>query len=233
MVCFIVPVKIAQPGDEKHIIRCLKSIRHFYPTTLVVIMPSKDTLPLPDIDDANVKIVPNPGFSTTGCLQSFYDNKYDESAFIIHDSMTVVKPIVYDNSTSVQFFYFFQQPGMGNEHYHRQYAELLTPEQHREMCLKQTIGCGSVCMYIRHDVIAKMHILDILPKVNTKPKHEAMERIFAYLTYKYASFNPIPICREYLHEHCYNVPWKKDMTFEEMLSLNADISVLKVMVQRQ
>lgn len=229
----MVPVKIASPGDEKHIIRCLKSIRHFYPETLVIIMPSKDSLPLPEFEDNNIRIVPNKGFSTTGCLQYLHESTPDDSAFIIHDSMTVVKPIVYDTNAPIQFFYYFTQPGMANDHYHPEYAHLLTPEQHADMVRNQIIGCGSVCMYIRREAIERLNILHILPKVQGKRQHEAMERIFAYLAQKHKLLNPTPICREYLHHHMYSVPWKKDMTFEEMLDLNAEIPVLKVIVQRQ
>jgi hypothetical protein len=232
MECFLVPVKLRSPDDEFHTRRCIGGIRTFYPISKIVLAVAKDSLPLTIQPDENMEIVENPYFATIGCLSLFHRNKYAEFAFILHDSMTVVKPIEADYTSQIQFFYFFTQPGMANDYYHSGYAEILSPEDHRDMVQNQIIGCFGATMFIRHSAIERMGILPLIPKVTRKFHLDCMERIIAYLATKHGLLKPNhSICGA-----CMDLgqqPWNGSMTLDEMLRAKTPYSVLKVILARQ
>jgi hypothetical protein len=202
----------------------------FYPTSPVVIAVAADSVPLTVEPDALTQIVPNPGFSVIGCVALFHAHKYAEFAFILHDTMTIVKPIPADYTADIQFVYHFIQPGMGNESYSSQYAQLLSPADHDAM-VKTQLGCFGPAFFIRHSAIERLGILPLVPKVTTKAHMEAMERVVAYLATKNGLLRSnFSICG-----HCidfYNPPWSASMTFEELLQVDTPFSVLKVILGR-
>jgi hypothetical protein len=177
-LCFIVPVKIDTPSQEFYIRRCVESIRMFYPTAILVLVLASGTLPL-DFQDPSILQVPNPYFSTLGCLYLFHVNKYTDYAIIMHDSMVVINPIPI-KWHGVSYLYDFQ--GCIDLDYNdRSYRKMLTTEEYVQMTNTHTQGCFGLAIGIEHGTVEKCGILRFVPLVTTKVDLCAMERIFPYL----------------------------------------------------
>lgn len=230
MNCFIIPVKIDSKPQEFYIHRCLKSIRRIYPVTKVIIALSKGTQSL-SLDDPNIIQIENPYFSTLGCIYLFYKYKYADYAYILHDSM-IVNDVIPESKCDISFFYSFFEPGMCSHIYHPNYQKLLSPHQYSEMLRIQKIGCFGVSMALKHSVIEKLGILDIIPKLTTKNDFCAMERIFAYLCTA-GSIDYDVFCGSIFGDAD---PWAhpelSNMTLEEILHRKYKMCIIKSLVGR-
>lgn len=228
--CFIIPTKIDTPSQSFYIYRCLESIRAIYPDTLIVIALSKGTSQL-NISDTNTIQVENPYFSTLGCIYLFYVHKYAEYAYILHDSMVVIN-IFPTPIKPISFIYTFNEPGMSANVYGQNYTKLLSPMQCHDMITKQRYGCFGVSMGLRHDIIEKLNIFQIIPRVVTKNDFCAMERIFAYLC-KSNGIEYDVICGDIFGE---TNPWSHpefaSMSLHDIKSKNYKVCVVKSLVGR-
>lgn len=227
----MIPVKMETSSQEFYLRRCLASIRRLYPTTKVIIALAKGTYTL-SIDDPNTIQVENPYFSTLGCIYLFYKNRYAESAYILHDSMVVTKPIPKSNR-DVSFLFCFHEPGMNAIQYNESYGKLLPIEQHFHMVQTSVAGCFGVAMKLNHSVIERLNILPVIPKVTTKTDFCAMERVFPYLC-KRANVRVEALCGNIYGGD--SDPWQHPelitMTLEEIIAKNYSACIVKSLVGR-
>ena len=228
--CFIIPTKIDNDVQSFYIHRCLKSIRTFYPSTLIIIALSTGTNIL-EIDDPNIIQVKNPYFSTLGCIYLFHIHKYANYAYILHDSMTLTS-ILPPSKNSISFMYMFDEPGMSSNIYAENYKKILTPSQCYDMINNQKIGCFGVSMGLDQSIIENIGILELIPSVTTKTDFCAMERIFAYLCDSNGITYDV-LCGSIFG--CAN-PWENPqlstMSFDEIVSKNYGLCVIKTLVGR-
>jgi hypothetical protein len=193
-ICFLIPVKIDRPEQEFQIRRCTESIRSLYPTTLIVIVyapGSRISIP----EDEHTRLEENPYFATMGALYLFYTRKYADYAYVIHDSMAILRPLP-EPYGSIRFLYYFKQ--CVRDHHTIMmdvYTDVLPPDDVFQLVQNLSIGCFGCAFLIHHSAIEKLGILDIIPKVKTKHQFEGMERVFAYLAVKHNLLTPDPaIC---------------------------------------
>ena len=232
-ICFLVPMKIDRPEHEFQIRRCVESIRYFYPRTLIVVVyapGSRVSMP----EDENLLLEENPYFATMGALYLFYTHKYADYAYVIHDSMAILRPLP-EPYGDVRFLYCFKH--CVRDHHHVMmdvYTEVLPPDDVFQLVNRLSIGCFGTAFLIRHSAIEKLEILNIIPKVKTKHQLEGMERVFAYLAVKHNLLTPDPaICGDIFAPNI--DPWAHGighLSLNELLRVNFPQPIFKCIVSR-
>lgn len=231
--CFIIPVKITDPSQEFQIQRCFKSIRTLYPETLVVIAYAPgSSVSIPE--DQYTRVVENPYYSTMGALYLFYTNKYADYAYVIHDSMAILRPLPEPYGEFRFLFYFRECVRDHHGCLMDAYMQLLPPEDVDALVRTLPMGCFGVSFLIRHDAIEKLGVLDIIPKVKTKHQLEGMERILAYLSIKSGVLTEDPaICGSIFAPNVN--PWQHSygtLSLEELRQLNLPQPIFKCVMGR-
>lgn len=230
-LCFIIPVKIDTPSQEFYIRRCVESIRMFHPEARIIVALANGTPRLGFLDSAILQ-VPNPYFSMLGCLYLFHVNKYADYAFIIHDSMVVIKPIPI-TWHGVSYIYDFQGE-LDIDYNDKSYRRLLTAEEYNTLTNTHTQGCFGVTMGIEHKTVEKCGVLRFVPRVNSKVDVCAMERIFPYL----CRINKIEVnvlCN-WKDGDMWNKLWKNDepyLSLQDILRRNYTQCIFKTLVFRK
>lgn len=192
-VCFLVPVKIDHPDQEFYVKRCIEGIRQVYPNTLIVLVTAQGTRLTLEANETT-KLVENPFHSVYGAIYLFYLHRYADYAYVLHDSMTVVRPLP-PPSGAIRFLYSFPPHYFNHGYYMAAYKTLLSEDDIQEMMKTLPIACFGCACLIRHDAIEAMRLLDVIPNVSSKYTLEAMERVFAYLAFKHCLVtDPPTIC---------------------------------------
>jgi hypothetical protein len=182
-LCFIIPIKLDAPDQSRYVLRCIESIRRVYTDETIVLAIAHNSLPLNAEVDANVLQVPNPFFSTFGCLALFHRYRYATTALILHDSAVVLGRLP-PLQAGLQSVYHFIEPSLDRPRNEEGYKRLLTVPEWIDMTRAHTLGCFGNMIYIHQDAIEASGILRFIPLIKTKYDFECMERILPYIAGK-------------------------------------------------
>ena len=230
--CFMVPTKLETPDHLRILLRCIESIRHFHPTTPVVIALAKGST-LTHTFDEHTQVVENPHFATWGCLYLFHHHHYANQAFVIHDSVVLTRPV--EPVDRFQFVYHFNEASLDRPRNDEGYARLLPADDYQPMLSNTKTGCFGNMMVLDHDLVETLEFLDYIPKIKTKYDFECMERITPYLAGKHGYANTISMCGDIFHPVA--DPWAHteyaNFTFAEAMSINFPAVFLKAIIARK
>lgn len=231
-LCFLVPTKLEHPDHTRILLRCIESIRHFHPTTPVIVALAKGS-ELTVTFDEHTQVVENPHFSTWGCLYLFHHNHYADQAFVIHDSVVLTRPV--EPVDRFQFVYHFNEASLDRPRNDEGYARILPEEDYRPMLDTTQTGCFGNMMILDHDLVQELEFLDYIPKVKTKYDFECMERIASYLAGKHGYANTTSLCGD-IFEPIVD-PWAHTeyayLTVDQVLAMNFPAVFLKAIVARK
>lgn len=203
-VCFLIPVKLDTMEQSRYVLRCIESIRQLYTEETIVLAIAHNSLPLKMEFDSNVLQVPNPFFSTLGCLALFHHHKYATTALILHDS-TVVLGRLPTLQTGLQLVYHFIEPSLDRPRNEEGYKRLLTFPEWQDMTRTHTFGCFGNMIYIHQDAVESSGLLRFSPLIKTKYDFECMERILAYISVKSGVLVGHSLCGSIFHPRA--DPW--------------------------
>ena len=227
----MIPVKLDRPEQQEILKRCLSSIRTIYPETPVYIVRAVGTHLTIDLD-YNTYIVQNPAFSTFGAMQLFEENRYADTACILHDSMVLLAPLP-SPLPDVQFLYHFESPvfehGLNLEGYRR-----LVPTETDALLSTLSVGCFGNALLIRHDRLVDIGLKYLYPKITTKYDFECMERILAFKVQR-AGYSRPSLCGNILSPT--TDPWRHSeyatMSLYQLRALDFPYPILKSCLARK
>jgi hypothetical protein len=230
-LCFAIPVKIEKSQHEFYIRRCIDSIRRLYPDVAIVILLSSETSPLV-FDDINIFQITNPYYGIMGCFYILDKYKCAEYAYIIHDTMVVLKELPTPEKP-VSFLYDFKEPTLSAEHYDISYKKLLSSDDYNSLFREKVNGCFGVTMGIQSKIIQQTGVLELLTKVSNKTDGCAMERVFSFLCKK-NNIEYDVLCGSIFGFMCpWNHPEFCKLTLQEILQHKYPTYILKCIVNRQ
>lgn len=228
----MIPTKIDTSSQNTLLVRCIESIRRIYPETKIVVVIAKNSIPVYVTPDEHTILETNPGFSVFGCLMLFNANKYADQAWILHDSIVLLKPV--PNVNKFAFVFHFNEPGLDIHRNNEGYRRLLSYIDYNDMVSRTKIGCFGNMFVIDHDEIKNIEILRYCRHVQTKYDFECMERIVGFLALK-NGYSTVSVCGDIFDPVV--DPWVHteyvDLTIEQCQALSFPTIILKAIIGRR
>lgn len=107
---FIIPTHCSLPQHKSSLLKCIESIRKFYPKNMIVIINDKSSIKLSFTDDENIEIVDScieKGGEVNSYIM-FLENKYFDKAIILHDGMYMKKKLIdIEKIDNVLYIWYF------------------------------------------------------------------------------------------------------------------------------
>jgi hypothetical protein len=182
--------------------------------------------------DEYTKLEKNPGFSVFGCLSLFEKYKYADQAWIIHDSVVLLRKLPIIERFS--FIYHFYEPSLDIPRNDAGYKRLLNSVEYAEMTTITKHGCFGNMFAIDYEEIRKIDIQRFIPHIHTKYDFECMERIVGYLALK-NGYSTLSVCGD-IFDPIAN-PWSHteyaSLSLDRCIQLNFPEVFLKAIIARK
>lgn len=231
----MIPVKLDNPEQEFYLKRCIESIRTFYPTTLIVIVAASGTV-LTIVSNEYTIVVRNPYFSTLGAMYLLHMNRYASHACILHDTMTLVKPLPTCLSPLLFLYHFKDCIEEYHTLYINGYKNILPLSDVNRLILTLKYGCFGCACIIERSIIERIGLLNIIPRIKVKYDFECMERILAYIAIKHRVIpSELSLCGDIIQSVAN--PWRhpeySTFTNQDILSIGFPKIIFKSLCGRQ
>lgn len=187
---FVIGRHVASPSHVNLCFRAYTSVRKFYPNNTILIVDDNSTLPDPNVYDDRTIVIQSAirGAGEFGIYYYYYITRPFDRGVLLHDSMVINKPL---DLPDVPIIYLWHFPFHASLEQVAADVEMLLGELDNKADAEQKyrshswfgmFGCGSVVTWDHlHRVASCYQLFRLLPKVNTRLKRCAMERVLGVL----------------------------------------------------